>query len=39
MTIAGTNMLINQGITAFEIFTGKTPSYESFEEALLGQLK
>ncbi|RAP54217.1 MAG: shikimate dehydrogenase [Methanosphaera sp. rholeuAM130] len=38
-TISGTNMLINQGITAFEIFTGKTPSYESFEKALLEQLK
>ena len=39
VTIEGTNMLINQGITAFEIFTGKTPSYESFEEALLEQLR
>lgn len=38
-TIPGTKMLINQGITAFEIFTGKTPSYESFEEPLLASLK
>ena len=38
-TISGTNMLINQGITAFEIFTDRTPSYESFEKALLEQLK
>lgn len=38
-TVSGTNMLINQGITAFEIFTGKTPSYESFEKALLEQLQ
>ena len=37
--ISGINMLINQGITAFEIFTDKTPTYESFEEALLEQLK
>ena len=38
VTINGTSMLINQGIVAFEIFTGKTPSYESFEEALMEQL-
>ena len=38
-TISGTNMLINQGIIAFEIFTDRTPSYESFEKALLEQLK
>lgn len=38
-TIPGRKMLINQGITAFEIFTGKTPSYESFEEPLLASLK
>ena len=37
-TVSGTNMLINQGITAFEIFTGRTPTYESFEKALLDQL-
>lgn len=37
-TINGTSMLINQGIVSFEIFTGETPSYESFEEALLEQL-
>lgn len=38
-TITGTHMLVNQGILAFEIFTGETPTYESFEEALLEQLK
>ncbi|OED29672.1 shikimate dehydrogenase [Methanosphaera sp. WGK6] len=38
-TIPGTHMLINQGIIAFEIFTGKTPSYESFEKPLLEHLK
>lgn len=38
-TIPGTHMLINQGIAAFEIFTGQTPTYKSFEEALLEQLK
>lgn len=38
-TIPGTHMLINQGIAAFEIFTGKTPSYESFEKPLLEYLK
>lgn len=37
-TINGTSMLINQGIVSFEIFTGETPSYESFEEALSEQL-
>lgn len=36
--IPGTHMLINQAITAFELFTGKEPSYESLEEALLEQL-
>ena len=38
-TIPGTHMLINQGIKAFEIFTGKTPSYESFEKPLLKHLQ
>ncbi|WP_455644675.1 shikimate dehydrogenase [Methanosphaera sp.] len=38
-TIPGTHMLINQGIIAFEIFTGRTPSYESFEKPLLEHLK
>ena len=37
-TINGTKMLINQGIISFEIFTGVTPKYESFEEALLSLL-
>ena len=37
-TINGTSMLINQGLESFEIFTGNTASYESFEEALLEQL-
>lgn len=37
--IPGTHMLINQGIEAFKIFTGKTPSYESFEKPLLKHLK
>lgn len=37
--IPGTHMLINQAITAFELFTDKQPSYESLEEALLEQLK
>ena len=32
-------MLINQGLVSFEIFTGFGASYESFEEALLDQLK
>ncbi|WP_323735493.1 shikimate dehydrogenase [Methanosphaera sp. ISO3-F5] len=38
-TINGTSMLINQGLESFKIFTGKEATYESFEEALLGQLK
>lgn len=38
-TINGTSMLINQGLVSFEIFTGREASYESFEEALLKQLK
>lgn len=38
-TINGTSMLINQGLVSFEIFTGFGASYESFEEALLDQLK
>lgn len=38
-TINGTSMLINQGLVSFEIFTGQTATYESFEEALLEQLK
>ncbi len=38
-TINGTSMLINQGLVSFEIFTGCEASYESFEEALLKQLK
>lgn len=33
-TVNGTSMLINQGIVSFEIFTDKTPSYESFEKGL-----
>ncbi len=37
--IPGTHMLINQGIVAFEIFTGRTPTYESFEKPLLEHLK
>lgn len=36
--IPGTHMLINQAVTAFELFTDKEPSYESLEEALLEQL-
>lgn len=36
--IPGTHMLINQAITAFELFTDKKPVYESLEEALLDQL-
>lgn len=38
-TINGTSMLINQGLVSFEIFTGMEASYESFEEALIKQLK
>lgn len=38
-TINGTSMLINQGLVSFEIFTGQKATYESFEEALLSQLK
>lgn len=38
-TINGTSMLINQGLASFEIFTGKKATYESFEEALLEQLR
>lgn len=38
-TINGTSMLINQGLVSFEIFTGRKATYESFEEALLEQLK
>lgn len=38
-TIPGTHMLINQAVTAFELFTDKTPTYEMLEEALLEQLK
>jgi len=38
-TINGTSMLINQGLESFEIFTGCKASYESFEEALLEQLR
>lgn len=38
-TINGTSMLINQGLVSFEIFTGSQASYESFEEALIKQLK
>ncbi len=38
-TINGTSMLINQGLVSFEIFTGRNATYESFEEALLEQLK
>ncbi len=37
-TIPGTHMLINQGIASFEIFTGRTPTYESFEKPLLEHL-
>ncbi|MDO5852414.1 MAG: shikimate dehydrogenase [Methanobacteriaceae archaeon] len=33
--IPGTNMLINQGLESFKIFTKKTTSYESFEKPLL----
>jgi len=36
--IPGIHMLINQAVTAFELFTDKEPSYESLEEALLEQL-
>lgn len=38
-TINGTSMLINQGLVSFEIFTGQKATYESFEEALIKQLK
>lgn len=38
-TINGTSMLINQGLVSFKIFTGQNATYESFEEALLDQLK
>lgn len=38
-TINGTSMLINQGLVSFEIFTGHEATYESFEEALMKQLK
>ncbi len=38
-TINGTSMLINQGLASFKIFTGCEATYESFEEALLKQLK
>lgn len=37
--IHGTEMLINQGIESFKIFTGKTPSFESFEKPLLKKLQ
>ncbi len=37
-TIPGTEMFINQGIESYKIFTGKTPTYESFEKPLLKQL-
>lgn len=38
-TISGTHMLVNQGIEAFKIFTGITPTYESFEKPLLEHLQ
>ena len=38
-TVNGTSMLINQGLESFKIFTGREASYESFEEALIRQLK
>ena len=37
--IHGTEMLINQGIESFKIFTGTTPSFESFEKPLLKKLQ
>ncbi|MBE6494126.1 MAG: shikimate dehydrogenase [Methanosphaera stadtmanae] len=37
--IHGTEMLINQGIESFKIFTDKTPSFESFEKPLLKKLQ
>ncbi|MCD7781988.1 MAG: shikimate dehydrogenase [Methanosphaera sp.] len=39
ITVPGTHMLINQGIASFELFTNKTPTYESFEKPLLEHLK